>query len=123
MQKRKSVTIGIFVGALLCVGSAPALADSRSGSDRGKLSVSLVIGHPVRMQVQPDLICLYNYASRTFSLRQTHGARSFDQIGSLPARFQTRDDDQCKNGQALQFDAEPVRGEEYALLHVLIEPD
>ena len=122
MQKSILVTIRILVGALLLVCSASVQAD-KGGSDRETLSVSLVIGHPVRMQVQSDVICLYNYASRTFSLRQTYGERAFDQPGSLPARYQTRDDEQCKNGQALQFDAEPVRGEDYALLHVLIEPD
>jgi hypothetical protein len=87
------------------------------------VSISLTIAHPVRMQVKADVICLYNHAERTFSIRQTQGTRAFDHNDSIPSRYRTLASDQCKNGQALQLDAEPDRGEDYALLHVLIEPD
>jgi len=123
MQNWKTNTIAGCLTALLLMTGSPAWADSRAGHDQTRMSVSLTIAHPVRMQVQSDVVCLYNYGARTFSIRQTRGTRAFDHNDSLPARYRTLDNDQCKNGQALQLDAEPDHGQQYALLHVLIEPD
>lgn len=124
MQNWKTYTIAGCLSALLLTTALPAWADSFSANhDQTRVSISLTIAHPVRVQAQSDVICLYNFGDRTFSLRQTQGTRAFDHNDSMPSRYRTLDSDQCKNGQALQLDAEPDRGQEYALLHVLIEPD
>lgn len=123
MQKRRTDTLIASLAATLLLTALPARADSLAGNAQANVSISLTIAHPVRMQVQADVICLYNYAERTFSVRQTQGTRAFDHNDSIPSRYRTLENDQCKSGQALQLDAAPGRGEEYALLHVLIEPD
>lgn len=124
MQNWKTNTIAGCLSALLLATGLPAWADSKAGHhDQTRMSISLTIAHPVQMQVQSDVICLYNYGGRTFSMRQTQGTRAFDHNDSMPSRYRTLDNDQCKNGQALQLDAELGRGQEYALLHVLVEPD
>jgi len=123
MQKWKANALIFCLAAATAFPGLPAWADSAAGYAETSVSISLTISHPVRMQVQADVICLYNHAERTFSIRQTQGARAFDHNDSTPSRYRTLDSDQCKSGQALQLDTEPDRGQEYALLHVLIEPD
>lgn len=123
MQKWKTNAFILCLAAASAFSGLPAWADSAAGYSGASVSISLTIAHPVRMQVQADVICLYNHAGRTFSIRQTQGTRAFDHNDSAPSRYRTLVSDQCKSGQALQLDAEPDRGEEYALLHVLIEPD
>ena len=120
-QKAKLIIVCLVVSA--AVAGVPAKADSPAGYAGASVSISLTIAHPVRMQVTSEVICLYNYAERNFSIRQTQGTRAFDHNHSTVSRYQTVQSDQCKSGQALQLDAEPDRNEEYALLHVLIEPD
>lgn len=123
MHQRKPVTIRTFLGALLLTGSALAMADKLVVTDHARLSISLTIAHPARIQVQSDLLCLHNLAKRTFSLRQTRDARAFDYEQSLPSGYHSLSAGQCKKGLALQLDAEPALGPDYALLHVLIEPE
>ena len=124
MQKRKTNLIAGCLSALLLTTAVPVSADSyAAGGNQDRVAVMLIITHPVRIQVQADLICLYNHAERSFSIRQTQGTRAFDHNDSMPSRYRTLDSDECKNGQALQLDAEPDRTQEQALLHVLVEPD
>lgn len=128
MHKQTPVIIRLFLNAfsgaaLLLAGSGSTWADNTRATDQARLSISLTISRPVRMHVQPDVVCLHNAASHGFSLRQTQGARAFAHELSLPSSYQTLKSDQCKKGQALQFSAEPAPDQEYALLHVLVEPD
>lgn len=123
MQNPEANPFIVFLATALLLAGIPVRADSPAAQAQARVSVGLTIAHPVQMQVQADGICLYNYAERTFSIRQTQGTRAFDHNDSIPARYHTMNSDQCKNGQTLQLDAEPGGGQEHALLHVLIEPD
>ncbi len=123
MKNQENNTLLIFLAAALLFSGSPAKAESPSGYAEAGVSIALTIAHPVRMQVQADVICLYNYAERTFSIRQTQGSRAFDQRNSTPSRYHAVKDDRCKSGQTLQLNAGPAGAEQHALLHLLVEPD
>lgn len=123
MKNQESNTLLTFLAAALLLTGFPAKAESPSGYAEAGVSIALTIAHPVRMQVKADVICLYNYADRTFSIRKTQGSRVFDHLNSTPSRYHALKDERCKSGQTLQLDAEPGGTEQHALLHLLVEPD